>query len=60
MTKYHFADRWQLRPLVWSDEQKQPQCLDGRNVYVVFRPTFSPNLVPRDYGSEDEIATARA
>lgn len=60
MTKYHFAHRWQLRPLVWTDDQKQPHCLDGKNVNVVLRPPFSPNLVPRDVVSEDEIATARA
>lgn len=60
MTKYHFADRWQPRPLVWTDDQKQPQCLDSKNANVVLRLPFSPNLVPRDYASEDEIATARA
>lgn len=60
MTKYHFADRWQRRPLVWTDDQKQLQYLDGKNVNVVLRHPFSPNLVPRDYVSVDEIATARA
>jgi hypothetical protein len=60
MTKHHFADRWQLRPLVWTDDQRQPQCLDSENANVVLRLPLRLNLVPRDYVSEDEIATARA
>jgi len=60
MTKNHFADRWQLRPLVWTDDQKQPQSSGGKNVHVILRRPFSPDMATRDYVSEDEIATATA
>jgi hypothetical protein len=56
----HFADNWQVRPLVFTEKHMQRQFLDRKNTILVLPPPFSPHLAPRDFVSENEIATANA